>query len=210
MDDMAPEAAMTEHLLERIRAGDREAFDRLFARHRPYLRKVVALRLPAALRARVDPSDVVQEAQLEAFRRLPDYLRRRPMGLRLWLRKTACERLEMARRFHLGAARRAAGREAALPEESSLQLARRLLAPGPTPSQQAAGRERARRVREAVAGLPEADREVLVLRNLEELSNAEVAELLGIDPAAASRRYGRALLRLREVLAPHGLTGSQG
>ena len=209
---MGPGAADSEEtalLLQAGEAGDRAVFDRLFARYRPYLCRVVALRLGPGLRGRVDPSDVVQEAQLEAFRRLPDYLARRPMAFRLWLRKTAQERLLMAERFHLGAARRAAGREAALPDASSAELARPLLAAGPTPSQHAVGRERARQVREAVAALAADDREVLVLRNLEGLSNRETAAVLGIEPATASRRYGRALIRLRSLLAARGLVESR-
>src|SRR5689334_9955877 len=90
----------TQRLLQMAWGGDRQAFDRLFALHRAYLRQVVELRMDRRLRARLDPSDVVQEAQLEAFRRLPDYCERRPMGFRLWLRRTAHERLLMLRRFH--------------------------------------------------------------------------------------------------------------
>jgi RNA polymerase sigma-70 factor (ECF subfamily) len=200
MSAIADDSAETAGLLDRAGAGDRAAFERLFALHRPYLRKVIELRLDRRLRARLDPSDVVQEAQLEAFRRLPDYVARRPMTFRLWLRRTAQERLLMLRRFHLGAARRDAAREEPWPDDSSLQVARHLLAAGPTPSQECAGRERARQVHEAVARLSAADREILVLRNLEGLSNAEVAEVLQVDPATASRGYGRALLRLSEVL----------
>jgi RNA polymerase sigma-70 factor (ECF subfamily) len=209
MDEMAADSAETDNLLALVRAGDRQAFDQLFALHRPYLRRVIELRMDQRLRSRVDPSDVVQEAQMEAYRRLPDYFERRPMTFRLWLRKTAHERLLMLRRFHLGAGRRAAGREVPLPEESSVQLARHLLAPGPSPSQNLLGRERARRVHEAVARLPETDREVLIMRNLEALSNLEVAEVLQIDPATASRRYGKALLRLRKILVECGMMGSQ-
>jgi RNA polymerase sigma-70 factor (ECF subfamily) len=200
MAEIADDSAETGELLDLVCAGDRTAFERLLALHRPYLRRVIELRLDRHLRARLDPSDVVQEAQLEAYRRLPDYAARRPMTFRLWLRKTAQERLLMLRRFHLGATRRDAAREVSLPDDSSPQLARQLLAAGPTPSQECARRERARQVREAVARLPAADREILVLRNLEGLSNAEVAELLRVDPATASRGYGRALLCLREVL----------
>ena len=209
MNEMAEDSAETQGLLELAGAGDRAAFDRLFALHRPYLHKVVGLRLDGRLRARVDPSDVVQEAQLEAYRRLPDFVARRPMTFRLWLRKTAQERLVMLRRVHLGAARRDAGREVPWPDESALHLARDLLACGPTPSQELASQEKAQQVREAVAQLPAAEAEILVLRNLEELSNAETAEVLQIDPATASRRYGRALLLLQEVLVSRGLKGSQ-
>jgi RNA polymerase sigma-70 factor (ECF subfamily) len=209
MDEMAADSAETQGLLELVQAGDRAAFDRLFALHRPYLVEVIAMRLDQRLRVRVDPSDVVQEAQLEAYRRLPDFLARRPMTFRLWLRKTAQERLAMLRRFHLGAARRGVRREAPWPDDSALHLVRELPAPGPTPSQEFACRETAQQVREAVAQLPAAEREILVLRNLEGLSNTESAHLLQIDPATASRRYGRALLRLREVLVSRGLKESQ-
>jgi RNA polymerase sigma-70 factor (ECF subfamily) len=196
----------TERLLTLVADGDRAAFDELFAAHRDYLRKVVALRLDHRVRARVDPSDIVQDAQMEAFRRMPDYLARRPMAFRLWLRKTAHERLLMAERNHLGAARRSVARETSDPSSGDSPLISRLLSSDPTPSQGVARRERAIRVRAAVAQLSPDDREILILRNLEELSNREAAAVLGIDAAAASQRYGRALIRLRKVLSAFGLT----
>jgi RNA polymerase sigma-70 factor (ECF subfamily) len=208
MDELAPDSAETQRLLEQVRAGDRLAFEQLFTRHRPFLLRVIELRLDPRLRARVDPSDVVQETQLEAFRRLEDYLERQPMPFLLWLRKTACERLLMAQRQHVGAARRAVGREVPLPDASSLQLVQPLLAGGSTPSQRLDREELADRVRQAVARLSETDREVLLLRNLEMLSNQEAAQVLQIDPAAASQRYGRALLRLRKLLVASGLMES--
>jgi RNA polymerase sigma-70 factor (ECF subfamily) len=207
MSEVTPDSDETQRLLQQAQAGDRRAFDELFARHQDYLHRVVALRLDPRLRARLDPSDVVQDTQLEAFRRLADFCRRRPMSFRLWLRKTAQERLLMARRQHLGAGRRTVGREVALPEESSFQLLSQFLAPGSTPSKHLVGRELAQQVRQAVAELPEADREVLLLRNLELLSNHEAAEVLGIEPSAASQRYGRALVRLRKLLVARGLMG---
>ncbi len=97
---------------------------------------MIDLRLDSRLRARLDPSDVVQGTELEAFRRLPDYLRRRPMPFRLWLRKTAHERLAVVHRRHVQARRRSVGREVALPANSSLQLTRQLLASGTSPSEQ--------------------------------------------------------------------------
>src|SRR5690242_8360213 len=103
MDQVTPDSEETRRLLSRAEAGDRCAFERLFGRHRDGLFRVIEARLDAKVRARVDASDVVQEAQLEAFRRLPDYLVRRPMPFWLWLRKTAQERLLVARRQHLGA-----------------------------------------------------------------------------------------------------------
>src|ERR671923_1650966 len=160
MDGVTPDSDETQHLLDELRAGDGRAFGRLFARHRPYLRRLVALRLDTRLRARLDPSDVVQDTQLEAFRRLPDYLERRPMPFRLWLRKTAQERLLMLSRRHLGAARRGVAREVPLPDRSSLLLAGQFLAAGPSPSEQLDRHELARLVRQAVAELPDLEREM--------------------------------------------------
>ena len=205
MDSVTPDSGETRHLLDQLRGGDGGAFERLFARHRPYLRRLVALRLDNRLRPRLDPSDVVQDTQLEALRRMPDYLERRPMPFRLWLRKTAQERLAMLSRRHLGAARRTVAREVPLPEDSSVSLARQFLAGGPSPGQQMERHELARLVRQAVAQLPDLDREMLLMRNFEELSNQEAACVLGLELSAASRRYGRALLRLRKLLLERGL-----
>jgi RNA polymerase sigma-70 factor (ECF subfamily) len=208
MDEIAPDSAETQELLRQARAGDRQAFEKLFARYRSELRRLIAMRLDPRIQARVDPSDVVQETQLEAFCRLPDFLERRPMPFHLWLRKTAYERLLVARRQHVQAARRAVGREVPLPERSSLLLAQQLLASGSTPSQRLDRREMARRVRQALAQLPESDREILLMRAYEGLSNQEVGFLLDIDPDAASKRHGRALLRLHKILSQGGRTES--
>jgi RNA polymerase sigma-70 factor (ECF subfamily) len=209
MDELTPDSAETQSLLRQVQAGDRRAFEQLFARHQSDLRQFVALRLDPKLRARLDPSDVVQETQLEVFQRLGDFLERRPMPFRLWLRKTAYERLLKLRRRHLGADKRAVDREVRLPDRSSLLLAQQLLAAGSTPSQHLSRREIARCVGQAVAQLPETDREILLMRNFEGLSYQEISCLLDLDAAAARKRYGRALLRLRQLLADSGLLESQ-
>lgn len=206
---MEPDSAETNRLLEQARAGDRRVFDQLFARYRPYLRQAVKLRLDPRLRPRVDASDIVQEAQMEAYRRLGDFLERRPMPFRLWLRKTAYEQSLMSRRRHVASARRSLGREVPLPEHSSLLLARQFLARGSSPSQRLGRRELAQQLRQVLAELSEPDREVLLMRNLEGLSNHEVAQVLAIEPAAASQRYGRAVLRLRKLLLARGLMGDE-
>ena len=209
MADVQPDSAATQDLLGRVQAGDRQAFEELFALHRGFLRRLVELRLDPMLRARVDPSDLVQEAHLEALRRLGDFLERRPLPFRLWLRQIAQDRLLKSRRHHLQTARRAVAREVPLPEESSLLLAGQLLAAGPTPSQQLDRHELARRLRQAVAQLPDADREVILMRHFEGLSNPEVGCLLGLEPATVSKRHGRAMLRLHKILFEGGLTESQ-
>jgi len=209
MDQAKPNSCDTERLLRQAQGGDGQAFEDLFARHRAYLRQVVAVRLDPRIRPRLDPSDVVQEAQLDAFRRFGDFLERRPMSFRLWLRKTTCERLLMLRRYHRTAARRSVDKEVGLPDGSAFVLVNQLLAGGSAPSQRLQRSESARRIRNVMAQLQEADREILLMRNLEALSNQEVAEVLQIEPVAASQRYGRALLRLRKLLQANGLMESQ-
>ncbi len=199
----------TQLLLKRVLSGDREALNRLFEQHRPYLRRLMELRMAQKLKTRVDPSDVVQETQIEVARRIDDYLQRRPMSFRVWLRKTANEQMMMMMMYrrHVGAQRRSVEREVSLPDHSSVALARQLIKGGP--SQELQRRELAAQVRKAVESLPEADREILLMRNFEELTNQEAAEVLELDGAAASKRYGRALVRLRNVLVDSGLSGMQ-
>jgi RNA polymerase sigma-70 factor (ECF subfamily) len=209
MAEFPDDSGQTQDLLRRAQAGEPRAFEDLFAGYRTYLRQFVELRLDPQLRSRVDPSDVVQEAQMEAARRLQGYLESPPLPFRLWLRQIAQDRLLNLHRRHVTTARRAVGREQPLPERSSHVLARQLLAPGSAPGQRLSRRELARRLGQAMTQLSENDREILLLRNFEELSNQEAGHLLGIDPAAASQRHGRALLRLHRILVAGGLTESE-
>jgi RNA polymerase sigma-70 factor (ECF subfamily) len=210
MSDIPPESGVSRGLLQQARDGDQQACEELFAGHRDYLRRLVELRLDPRLRARVDASDIVQDAQLEAVRRLSAYLDQpQPMPFRLWLRQIACDDTLKAWRRHLGTARREMGREVRLPECSSLALAQQLLDGRPTPSQQVDRADLAKRLRVAVDRLSDADREVILLRHFEGLSNQEVGALLGIDAATASKRHGRAVLRLNKLLSDEGVTESR-
>jgi RNA polymerase sigma-70 factor (ECF subfamily) len=204
MTDLKPDSAQTAGLLALAEQGEPHALEELLARQRPNLVKFVDFHLDQPLRARLDPSDVVQETQLEVVRRMDDFLRRRPMPFHLWVRKTAYERLTDLRRRHLRR-RRSVGREMALPDRSSLLLARPLVDRGPPPSEQLAAREFAERVSAAVAELEEIDREILLMRHAEDLPYEEIACLLDITAAAARKRYGRALIRLQKALSQHGL-----
>jgi RNA polymerase sigma-70 factor, ECF subfamily len=201
------ETEETLDLLFRARQGDARAFECLFGRHREGLRRVVARRLDRSLRGRLDPSDVVQEAQLEALERLPDYLGRRPMPFRAWLFRTAVQRL-FKMRMHALAARRDVGRERGLTASGSAGKARPIPGNGPTPSQQLAHHERSSRLTRLLQKLGEADRTILELRVIEGLPYEEVGRRLEIEPAAARKRYGRALLRLRVLLLADGLKES--
>ena len=206
--DLKPDSDETRGFLQQIQAGKPD-FDRLFARHRESLRQSVAMRFDAKLRTRLDPSDIVQDTQIEAFRRLPDYLARNPMPFHLWLRKMAYERLIMMRRRHINASRRAVGQELPLPDASSALLARQVLAGEETPSQHVGQEELAQRVRLAISELPEIDREILLMRTYEGLAYDEISCILEIEPAAARKRHGRALIRLHERLKARGISGSQ-
>ena len=205
MAEVQPDSSETRALLEGIRRGEARALENLLARYRPGLRAFVECHFDPRLRARVDPSDVVQDTQMEVVRRIGDFLASRPMPFRLWLRKKAMDRLSNLRRDHLTRARRSVAREQAWPDRSSLLLARPLLAGGPSPSQHAQAQELAERVSRAVAQLAEADREILLLRHAEDLPFEEIACLLEIEPAAARKRFGRALIRLQTVLRAEGL-----
>jgi RNA polymerase sigma-70 factor (ECF subfamily) len=148
----------------------------------------------------VDPSDVVQETLTEAVRDLPDYLRDRPLPFYPWLRQLAVRHLTRAAEHHLQAQQRSVTREErvglGLSNESVIQLAERLAADGTSPSAQAARTETQALVRAALARLPVVDREVLVLRFIEQLSTSETAVILGITPEAVGMRRLRALRQL--------------
>jgi RNA polymerase sigma-70 factor, ECF subfamily len=193
-------------LIERARAGDREALGALFARHRDRLSRMVEARLDPRLQARLDASDVVQDAYTEVLERLPEYWRDPKMPLFLWLRLVVGERLMRLHRHHLGAQMRDAGREislyrGALPAASSAALAAQLVGKHTSPTQAAVRAERILRVQEALNALDPMDRETLSLRHFEELTAAESAQVLGIEEAAAAKRYLRALKRLKQILA---------
>jgi RNA polymerase sigma-70 factor, ECF subfamily len=208
MSHIEPDSAETQRLLTEASLGAPEARERLFERHGAAVRALVERRFDAKLHPRVDPSDIVQEAQLEAASRLDDYLDRRPFPFRLWLLKTAHERLLKIERKHLRTAKRSILREVPLPDASSLRLAGSLIANETSPSCRASRHENARRVRRALAKLPERDREIVMLRTFEGLSNDEAGCLLDLPPETAKKRYTRAILRLHRLLIEGGITES--
>ena len=205
-------SAITTRLLERARAGDKQALNELIGRHRPRLRRMVELRLDRRLQSRIDASDVIQEAYVEVVRRLGEYLSEPSYPLFLWLRLIVGERLLKLHRHHLGTKMRDAELEVsiyrgALPAASSAALAAQLLGKHTSPTQAAIRAERMMRLQEALNTLDPMDREVLSLRHFEELSLVETALSLGIEQSAAAKRYVRALKRLKAVLTtmPGGL-----
>jgi len=207
-------SAESVELIERARSGDRAALNALLTRHRDRLCRMVEMRLDTRLQARLDASDVVQEAYVDVTARLEEYLRDPKLPLFLWLRLVVGERLVRLHRHHLGAQMRDAGREVslyrgALPAASSAALAAQLLGRHTSPTQAVVRAERILRVQEALNTLDPVDREVLSLRHFEELTAAEAAQVLGIEESAAAKRYFRALKRLKKILAamPGGQEG---
>jgi RNA polymerase sigma-70 factor (ECF subfamily) len=202
---MTAPATDEAELLRRAKAGDQQALATLFAGYRDRLRKMVRLRLDRRLSGRIDTSDVLQDAYLDVARRFPEYAAAPAVPFYLWLRTLTGQRLISLHRHHLGAEMRDAGREVslyrdALPAASSASLAQQLLAGLTSPTQAAIRAEMQLRLQEALNSMDPIDREVVVLRHFEELSNVETAEVLGIEPPAASKRYIRAIRRLKGIL----------
>ena len=202
----AAESFESDERIRRVAEGDDRALAEVFQEHRPRLRQMVLLRLDRRLQGRVDPSDILQEAFLDIARRAPEYAARRDMSFFLWLRMMTAQKLLEAHRRHLGAQQRDAGREISLfqgplPEVSSELLASQLLGRYSSASQAAMRAEQQAKLEEILNGLETIDREILTLRHFEELTNGEVAQLLGLSKSAASNRYVRALKRLKDELA---------
>ena len=176
---------------------------------------MVALRLDVRLRGRIDPSDVLQEATIQAVRGLPAYLERPDLPFFLWFRWLTGLTLQAIHRRHLGVQARDAGREVrladgAMPAASSVALAAQLLGRDTRPYEAAVRAERRRKVQNALDALDATEREVLALRHFEELTNVETARVLNITEAAASKRYLRALRKIKAVLVrdPDAFGGS--
>jgi RNA polymerase sigma-70 factor (ECF subfamily) len=207
---MTTDAVDIQRLLDRLRSGDQQALGELFARFRPQLRRMVELRIDPRLAARVGASDVLQEAYVDALKRQQHFFERENVSFYVWLRLVVNQSLVDTHRRHLGAKMRDAGQEQSIPPTAgggshwaaatSISLARHLVAQVQSPSQVLRQEETLQQVQAALESLEPLDREVLTLRHFEELSNNEVAELLGLQKAAASNRYVRALGRLREAL----------
>jgi RNA polymerase sigma-70 factor (ECF subfamily) len=191
-------------LLARARAGDQRALADLFDAFRERLVRMVELRLDTRLRRRLDPADVVQEAWLEVARRFPEWAEADSMPWHVWLRLTTAQALVHAQRRHFGVHLRdprfEASRPGSRPSVTAAQAADALVDSATTPTQAARRSELRARVLEALESLDEIDREVVVLRHYEGLSNAEAAAELSIETAAASKRFTRALLRLQPAL----------
>jgi RNA polymerase sigma-70 factor, ECF subfamily len=195
-----------ESLLQRAVGGDQQAARDLFAPHRERLKRMVHLRLSRRLQGRIDDSDVLQEAFLEAAVHLAEYAAEPKLPVYLWLRHMTGLKLAEIHRRHLGTQLRDADREVTLhrgglPEADSVSLAAHLLGQLTTPSQAAIKAETRLIVQDALNNMDPTDREVLALKHFEQLSTSEIAEVLGMSKAGAGSRYLRAIKRLKEILS---------
>ena len=196
----------TQVLLTQAIGGNAGALAALMDRYRDRLKRMVGLRMDRRLQGRVGASDVVQEALIDAARRLEEYAADPPMGFFLWLRWLTGEKLLNAHRHHLGTQKRDAAQEVslyrrAMPEACSVSLAQQLLGRLTSPTQAVARAELQLIVQEVLNSMDAMDREVLVLRHFEQLTTSETAQVLGIKRSTASKRYITALKRLKQALS---------
>lgn len=196
-------------LVPKAMAGDQSALAELFDYYRDRLKRMVIIRMDPRLRNRLDASDILQEAYIELSRRLPEYARQQKLPFFLWLRMMTGQRLTLAHREHLGAAKRNAAREVHLvdgrmPEASTVYLTEQLMATISSPSEQVVRQELQAKVQDLLDSMELHDREILVLRHFEEMTIRECALALELTETAASSRYIRALRRIHKILDHRG------
>lgn len=200
-------------LLRQAAEGDSRAWGMLLMEHSDRLRRIVLFRMDPRLRGRIDAADVVQEAYLEATDHRGDFFSHRDLSLFLWLRGIVSNKLLEMHRRHLGTLMRSAAKEIGLNRlasaDTSMAMAEQLTNGLTGPSDAAVRAEARARLHQALERLDAIDREVLALRHFEQLTNLEAARVLEIQESASTKRYIRALKRLKDVLAemPGGLTG---
>ena len=186
-------------LVELLQCDGRQALAELFRQHHPHLVGLVRQRLDPRLAGRIDPDDVLQEAYLDAAARLDHYLALDHVPPLLWIKMVVGQTLVNVHRRHLATKKRDAGREVAVTDAISFAGSSTARPPA-APDQAAMRSELHRQVVGALDAISSRDRQILVLRHFEGLSNREVAERLGIQQKAASIRYVRAIGRLKGIL----------
>ena len=197
-------------LLRLLKEGSENQFAEIFSAFKDRLRRIVQFRLDYRLASRVSDSDVIQECYVRAADRLDKFLENPEYPFFVWLRMQANQQVSDLHRKHLLAGKRDARKEIDLqskPDHSnqtSVQLAAHLVAQLTSPSRLVQRSEEIAALEKSLNEMNEIDREVIALRHFEELSSNETAQVLGIEPAAASKRYVRALKRLKEIMAQHG------
>ncbi|MDP7020523.1 MAG: sigma-70 family RNA polymerase sigma factor [Pirellulaceae bacterium] len=193
-------------LAQRLIAGDKDALADAFSEYRDRLWRMVRFRLDSRLMNRVDPDDILQESFMAAATRLDHFAKQNgEVSAFVWLRQIVAQTMIDVHRRHIGAQMRDANRDVSMhgqayPQATSISLAAQLVGRMTSPSHVAMREELSTELEEAIQSMEPIDQEVLALRHFEELSNREVAEVLGIQQKAASIRYIRAIARLKDVL----------
>lgn len=185
--------------IQRLLAGDETRLSPLLQHYRPRLRRMVAMRTGGQMAARVDPSDVLQDAFIEATKKVTRYIESPKVGFFVWLRGLTQDALFNTKRQHIDAKKRSLAREVNLPTDGSEILARQLVTE-PSPVSRMVREESHRIVTSVINGMKQSDQEVILMRHFEGLTNNEVAEALDISPSSATMRHGRALARLKALL----------
>jgi RNA polymerase sigma-70 factor (ECF subfamily) len=190
-------------LIRQARQHEPGAIDRLLEQYRRYLKLLARTGIDASLQGKADPSDLVQETFLKAHRHFDRFRGEREGELMAWLRQILARSLaDLIRRFHIGEARRV-GRERSLEQmlnASSQALDRLLAGPGSSPSVSVQRRELAVVLADALAELNDDQREVIVLRSLEQRDWDEVASRMQRSVGSVRMLWARALKRLRPLL----------
>jgi RNA polymerase sigma-70 factor (ECF subfamily) len=196
---MADEHIDPAALISQARAGSDGALGTLLETYRSYVLLLSRLQLGPQLRGKLDPSDLVQETFLHAQRGFGEFRGTAEPELLVWLRQILARALASQARHYVGAAKRNVLLEQSV-DQSAQQIGRGLIGLDSSPSQRASRREQAVLVADALERLPEDYRDVIVLRNLEELPFAEVATRMGRSLDSVKKLWPRALVCLRREL----------
>ena len=184
--------------------GGQTALASLFSNYGACLERIIGFRLDPRIRGRVDAADILQEAYLEASTRLASFLDSADVSFFVWLRQQTLQTLVDVHRREFRQ-KRDVNREIHFvstgpSDGTSVSISQFLVSQLTSPSQVAVKAEEMQWLQDALNSMNDVDREVLALRHFEQLSNIQVAEILGLTPTAASNRYLRAAARLSEIL----------
>lgn len=202
---MAEELPDRDVIVAALESEREEALAKYFFAVEGRLKRIVNFRLDYRLGGRVSESDVIQETYVRAAKRIDSFLSKDDMPFFVWLRLEVSQKLHEIHRHHFGAEKRDVRKEMKLGQnndsgKTSMALAAHIVAQMTSPSRLIERAEQITILEKTLGEMNELDREVIALRNFEELTNIETAKAMGIEPAAASKRYLRALKRLKEIM----------
>ena len=201
-DQMLP---TRDDIVDALRRDREEALAEYLSLVQGRLKRIVNFRLDYRLSGRVSESDVIQETYVRAAKRIDSFLEKDDMPFFVWLRLEVNQKLHEIHRHHFGAEKRDIRKELKIGQtnesgKTSMALAAHIVAQLTSPSRLIERAEQISILERSLADMNTLDREVIALRHFEELSNIETAKILEIETSAASKRYLRALKKLREIM----------